>query len=207
MSFRPVETKERTMPEIIRVAIAEDEASCRHEVIRQLHIYEKEQNLQFDITVFSSALDLIEAYRPVYDILFLDIEMPILDGLSAAQRIYEMDEHAMIVFITHIAKYAVQSYDVRAADYVLKPLQYSVFSMKLNKLLRRIRSRNKRFVILQGQSVLRRIATEEIYFVEVADHRLTYHTADGDFSVKGTMRSAAQELEGQALPSATAAIL
>ena len=195
------------MPEIIRVAIAEDEASCRHEVIRQLHIYEKEQNLQFDITVFSSALDLIEAYRPVYDILFLDIEMPILDGLSAAQRIYEMDEHAMIVFITHIAKYAVQSYDVRAADYVLKPLQYSVFSMKLNKLLRRIRSRNKRFVILQGQSVLRRIATEEIYFVEVADHRLTYHTADGDFSVKGTMRSAAQELEGQALPSATAAIL
>ena len=184
------------MSEPIHIAIAEDEASCARDLISQLHRFEQENSVRFQITQYTNALDLLEEYRAVYDLLLLDIEMPLLDGLSAARKIHDMDDRVLIMFITRIAKYAVQSYDVQAVDYVLKPLKYPVFSMKLQRILRRIRGKNERFVLVQGQGVLRRISVGDVYYVEVADHMLTWHTANGDFTVKGTMRSAAQELEG-----------
>lgn len=184
------------MSEPIRIAIAEDDASCARELVCQLHRFEQENNVRFQIAQYTNALDLLEEYRPVYDLLLLDIEMPLLDGLTAARKIHAMDDQVLIMFITRIAKYAVQSYDVQAVDYVLKPLKYPVFSMKLQRVLHRISRKNDRFVLVQGQGVLRRIAVGDVYYVEVADHMLTWHTADGDFTVKGTIRSAVQELEG-----------
>ena len=115
------------MSEPIHIAIAEDEASCARDLISQLHRFEQENGVRFQITQYTNALDLLEEYRAVYDLLLLDIEMPLLDGLSAARKIHAMDDRVLIMFITRIAKYAVQSYDVQAVDYVLKPLKYPVF--------------------------------------------------------------------------------
>ena len=157
------------MKRIIRVGIAEDAPSCLQMLTAALERYEKENDISFDVQSFHSAIDLLDAYRPVYDILFLDIEMPLLDGLSAARKIFELDQHALIVFVTHIAKYAVQSYEVQAADYILKPIHYPSFSMKLTRVLRRIHSDEKKYVILQGKSFVRRLATDEICYIEVLD--------------------------------------
>ncbi len=186
------------MSETISIAIVEDEASCARELMTQLHFFEKENGVQFQIAEYDNAFDLLKEYRPIYDLLLLDIEMPLMDGLSAARRIRELDDRALIMFITRIAKYAVQSYDVQAVDYVLKPLKYPVFSMKLKRVLHRIRNRNERFILLQSQGSIRRIAVKDVYYVEVADHVLTWHTAGGNFTVNGTMRSAVQELAGSA---------
>lgn len=187
----------KEMSGMIRVGIAEDESSCMQELITSLHRYEKENGVNFDIKSFRGAMALLEDYRPVYDILFLDIEMPFLDGLSAAQKIYDIDKHVMIVFVTRIAKYAVQSYDVQAADYILKPLHYPTFSMKLARILRRIHCSEKKFVILQGKSFVRRLATDEICYIEVMDHWLTYYTVSEQLVVKGTMHNCIQELDSE----------
>ena len=186
------------MSEPIRIAIAEDETACARDLVGQLQRFEQENGVRFQITQYTNALDLLEEYRPVYDLLLLDIEMPLMDGLSAAKKIHAMDDRVLIMFITRIAKYAVQSYDVQAVDYILKPLKYPLFSAKLKRALQRIPKTNERYVILQTPNAVRRIAASEICYVEVADHALTYHTIRENITVKSTMRAAAQELSGDA---------
>ena len=53
-------------------------------------------------------MDIAENYKPIWDILLLDIEMPLLDGMSAAQKIREQDATVVMIFITRMAKYALR---------------------------------------------------------------------------------------------------
>lgn len=180
---------------MIRVAIIEDEPSCVQNLRNQLQRFEEENQTVFQITVFRSALELVGNYQPVYDILFMDIEMPLMDGISAARQIRTMDEQVLIMFITHAAKYAVRSYEVQAIDYILKPLSYPAFALKMKKVLRHLRNRRDDFVLLQGQGAVFRILMENIFYVEVIGHQLLYHTAEGDFSVRGSLKNAAAALD------------
>ena len=70
----------------MRVAIAEDdEASCKL-LQAYLKTYSEKTGVVFEIDCFPDGMKLVNAYKPVYDLLLLDIEMPLLDGMSAARR-------------------------------------------------------------------------------------------------------------------------
>ena len=56
--------------------------------------------------MFTDGLEILEEYRPVYDIIFLDVEMPQLDGMETARRIRAMDSEVQLIFITNMAQYA-----------------------------------------------------------------------------------------------------
>ena len=78
-------------------------------------------------------MDILENYRPVYDIVFLDVEMKHLDGMETARRIRALDADVVLIFITNMAQYAIKGYAVGALDYVLKPVPYFAFSQQLQK--------------------------------------------------------------------------
>ena len=78
-------------------------------------------------------MELLDDYRPVYDVLFLDVEMKHLDGMETARRVRELDKDVIIVFITNMAQYAIGGYAVGALDYVLKPVPYFAFSQQLTQ--------------------------------------------------------------------------
>ena len=70
---------------MVRIAIAEDDPAYRATLEEYLERYRRENGLEAEVTAFSDGLALTEGYRPVYDLLLLDIEMPNLDGMSAAE--------------------------------------------------------------------------------------------------------------------------
>lgn len=173
---------------MIRAAVVEDEAKERQRIISYLRAFEKERKVSFSITEFSDGLELAEDYKGVFDILFLDIELPHLDGMKTAQRIRERDEEVLILFITNLAQYAIQGYEVGALDYMLKPVSYAAFAMKLGRAVKVLQSRPAKSLVLNQDGNVLRLPYGNIRYVEVADHQLIYHTTQGEYHEFRTLK-------------------
>ena len=118
-----------------RIAIVEDEAAVREQLAGYVQRYTRQYGTPFEVTEFADGMEILEDYRPQFDIIFLDVEMKHLDGMETARRIRERDGGVLIVFITNMAQYAIRGYAVGALDYVLKPVPYFAFSQQLQKAL------------------------------------------------------------------------
>ena len=82
------------------------------------------------VKCYESAEDLLEAaYNP--DILFLDIQMPGIDGMELAKQVRANGSDAVIIFVTALEEYVFNAFDVRAFNYLVKPIDKN----KLNEVL------------------------------------------------------------------------
>lgn len=112
---------------MIKIAIVEDEAAVRDQLTDYVRRYTRQYGTEFEVTCFTDGDEILENYRPAFDIIFLDVEMKRLNGMETAQRIRELDDDVLLIFITNMAQYAIKGYSVGALDYVLKPVPYFAF--------------------------------------------------------------------------------
>ena len=126
-----------------KIAVVEDNDAMRAQLCGFIAQYAQESGHQLDVTAFSDGAQLVEPYRPGFDIIFLDIEMPTLGGMPTAERIRRQDPDVVLVFVTNMAQYAIRGYEVDALDFVLKPVSYYQFSTKLERALQRIQRRRQ----------------------------------------------------------------
>ena len=82
---------------MLRVAVVEDETEQRGLIQEMVGRYAKEYDLQIQTTAFPDGRELVQNYHK-FDILLMDIEMPHLNGMEAAQKIRELDKEVVIVF-------------------------------------------------------------------------------------------------------------
>lgn len=180
---------------MLRVAIVEDDPVCRSQIEKMLRRYEQEHQTPISIAALTDGSELVAGYRAEYDILLLDIEMPNLNGMKAAQRIRQMDEYVVIVFITNMAQYAIKGYEVDALDFILKPLNYYTFSMRFTRAVGRVKRRAEGQIVLALAEGVKKLDVRQVYYVEIQDRLLHYHTMEGEYVVRGTLKTAQQELE------------
>ena len=154
----------------------------------------EDSGCQLDVTPFADGSQLVEPYRPGFDIIFLDIEMPTLGGMPTAERIRMLDPDVILIFVTNMAQYAIRGYEVDAMDFVLKPVSYYQFSTKLERALQRIRRRRGGQIALQVGVGVQLLDTDDILYLETRERLLHYHTADNTWSVRGSLLKAEKEL-------------
>ena len=142
----------------------------------------------------ADGMELLDDSRPVYDILFLDVEMKHLDGMETARRVRELDKDVIIVFITNMAQYAIGGYAVGALDYVLKPVPYFAFSQQLRKAEEQLRRRARHYLALPVEGGMRRLDSSLIYYLESEGHRVHFYTEEGDFVAAGTLKAFEEKL-------------
>ena len=179
---------------MIRVAIVEDDAEVRGVLQEYVRRYTRQYGTEFEVTVFADGVDILDNYRAVYDIIFLDVEMKHLDGMATAERIRQMDADVILIFITNMAQYAIRGYSVGALDYVLKPVPYFAFSQQLLKAVSRRKKRAKRYLTVPVEGGLRRLDTASIYYLESEGHRVHFYTDEGDFSAPGALKTFEEKL-------------
>jgi len=85
---------EKGEQQMTRIAIVEDEAAVREQLAGYVQRYTRQYGTQFEVTMFTDGVEILEDYRPAYDIIFLDVEMLHLDGMETARRIRELNDKA-----------------------------------------------------------------------------------------------------------------
>lgn len=182
---------------MIKVAVVDNAESAKKKLKEFLQRYQEKQGIQFLTAYFEDGADLLENYQLVYDLIFLDVEMPRKDGMTTAKEIRKVDPYVSLVFLTRMAQYAVNGYEVNAMDYLVKPINYSAFELRMNHVLEHLQKREETYILINVSGGVRKIPVSRLIYVEVIKHRLLYHTEDGVFETADSMKRLETELEGR----------
>jgi two-component system, LytTR family, response regulator AlgR len=114
----------------LKILIADDEAPARNRMrdllgdIENIEIVAEAKNGK-------QAIDLAETTKP--DVMLLDIRMPVMDGIEAAQHAQKLAHKPHIIFTTAFDAYAIKAFDLNAVDYLLKPIRLERLQAAINK--------------------------------------------------------------------------
>lgn len=173
---------------MVHIAVVEDEPLFVQQLQEYIRQYEKERKKEIKITVFSDGQDIAEDYKGEYDIILMDIQMRFMDGMTAAERIRELDHEVIIMFITNMIQYAVRGYEVDAMDYVVKPVEYFAFSQKLDKAIGRMKKKIQSCVTVLTESGVKKLDISDIYYIESQGHYVRYKTEKDEFISRTTLK-------------------
>ena len=191
----------------MRAAIVEDSPRDREALISGLKRYAGENGLAIQTDVFQNAESFLEAYRAVYDVVFMDIILPGLTGMDAAARLRQMDQGVALIFVTDMRRYALQGYKVGAMDYFLKPVSYFDLKMRLDMIALSRKKTEGYLVVHIAKQGDRRLSLDSIHYIEVMNRDLTYHTAEGRITERRALKSLEKELAGQGFHRCSASYL
>lgn len=178
---------------MIHIAIVEDEAAEREKLGEFLKRFSHESGESFKTSEFSDPTDFLTNYKAIYDLVFMDIQMPFMDGMTAAERLRQVDPSVILVFVTNMSNYAVKGYSVDATDFIVKPVGYPSFSAMMAKVVRSLKKRGNAIIVKAAEGQVR-IDVDSIRYVEVLGHRTCYHTEGGDIFIWSTLTAEEKRL-------------
>ena len=174
----------------VYVAIIEDEdgeARAIEDALEKASV-EKDGAITFRLHRFKDAIAFLTGYKPMYDIVFMDIGLPGMDGFKASKKLREIDKYVLLIFVTSMQRFALAGYEVSAFDFVVKPVKYGNFRMKLFRALEKLDSSDEMKIKVPSTQGARFIPVSTIKYVEIMNHDLVFHTTEGNVNSYGTLK-------------------
>lgn len=181
---------------MINVAIVEDERVAADLVISYINRFEKEKGGKFKTFYFEDSVSFLANYTSSFDIIFMDIDLPELNGMEAAKKIREKDSYVTLIFVTNMSQFAVKGYEVDAFDYIVKPVSYYNFILKLQRAIDNIKKKEDKKIVISTDSGSACLMTSQIKYVEVMNHDLIFHCLDKKYTSYGSLRKVEEHLTG-----------
>ncbi len=172
---------------MLTCVIVEDEFPAREE-LKYFLTKHKEISLEKE---FENPIDSLKYLQEnKVDVVFLDINMPELDGMSLGKILTKLNPNIKIIFITAYRDYAAEAFEIKAFDYLLKPYSEKRITEVLNNLTRikdnfpikEVEKINKVTVFLDEKMVV--LSLDEIYYIEVAEKESLVYTQNEIYTSK-----------------------
>lgn len=174
---------------MLNIAIVEDEWQYAEELQQHLSTYTAEYQVEFNIQRFTRGQEFLFNYNRQFDIIFMDVDMPEMNGFATAHKLREIDTDVLLIFVTHLAKYACKGYEVDALDYIVKPVKYSTLRLKIDKAIAKARRREQQEVLLNTKEGMIRVALADLLYIKIDGHNIEYHMNDSVALNYGTLKS------------------
>lgn len=167
---------------MLQVAVCDDNIDELSNMVQLLNLYRTSKNFNCDYAVFLNGFDLISVLEKGkrFDIYCLDIIMPGFTGIDVAKEIRSFDKTAPILFFTSSPEYALDSYSVKAINYVLKPISKEKFFFTFDEMLEQIKAeKNEDVIIVKSNEGIQKIIISNLAFAEVIGRNVLYHMCSG----------------------------
>lgn len=167
---------------MLKIAVCDDDKESLERVCSLLEAYRVSHLPELRYTSFSGAFGLLSAIEcgQHFDLAILDILMPHTDGIQLAEEIRRKNEGMEIVFLSSSREYAVESYEVRARNYLLKPVnQQKFFAMMDQAISAMYPEAQHSFWVRDKEGGISRIAHSRLVYCEVIRKEIVFHLSDG----------------------------
>ena len=180
---------------MVRIAVVEDSENDIKTMTEYIERYNAESDNDISFDVYTDGAMLVESRNKTYDIIIMDIDMPLLDGMRAAEEIRKSDDEVIIIFVTSMAQYAIKGYEVGALDYILKPVSYFALSQRLSKAISRLRKTTARYITVRVNRGVQKLDVADIKYIESQKNLLVYHTVNEKLVTYSTLKVAEAALK------------
>lgn len=165
---------------MVKIAIVENLKAEMQQLIDILDLYAKEKFVDFSTDKFVSGEEFFDKKTSAYDIIFLDIMLPGMNGIEIAKQIRKDDAKTILIFVTSVSNFAVEGYTVGALDYVVKPVKNVPFFFTMDRAVNYLRQREKVKIGVDSAGGIQILSSEEITYIEVFGHSICYHLGYND---------------------------
>lgn len=166
---------------MIKIAVCDDEKQVRLRLLTIIQQYFSEIKREVWVAGFKRGQELLSA-KVRFDIIFLDIEMPELNGIETAKKLRKWDVTSKIIYVTNYDHYQRNAYEVHAFDYISKLIKDTDIFKTLGEAVRYLDNAiEKQKCVFETEEGLVTIEIEDIYYFEYSCRRVIIHTTQGNY--------------------------
>ena len=175
----------------MRIAICDDDALCRQEVLDMVNEYIAASDRELTVTVYERAAALTDDVLRFggFDIYILDIIMPGVNGIQLGIELRQTDAYGKILYLTSSREYAIDAFKAKASDYLLKPVEKDKLFAALDDAINTIANRRERSLIIKTRENSTRLAFDNILYTELLNRKVMYYLVSGETIEGSTIRT------------------
>lgn len=182
---------------MLKIAVCDDDIEIAEELSAVIEKIMSDNNVEAKIYLFTDGYDIIESHIK-FSLIFLDIEMPRLNGIETAKKIRDLDSHVQIVYVTNYHNYMRNAYRVHAFDYIQKPIEYASIHTVICDYLKTLSSNTNdvvEFTTEDSEKIL--LNSTEIILISSGYRKrsVVVITTENDFICRGTITEIYETLD------------
>lgn len=180
---------------MLRIAVCEDETAQRQLVSGLLDEYLAQRDVAARVRLFERGQALLDAVAEegAFDLYILDIVMPGMSGIELGRALREQDREGLVIYLTGSPDFALESYQVRAFHYLLKPVQRAQLFAALDEAAERLRRRVEDGVQVRTRGSTVRLRFDDLLYAELRGRIARYNLRDGSFVESMTLAGSFRE--------------
>lgn len=165
----------------MKIAACDDDSVFLQELCTFCKLYSEKNNYNLEYHTFTNPLELVtEIEKGIhYDVILLDVFMPGINGIQCAKDIRTYDNYVKIIFLTSSPEFAIESYTVKAYNYLLKPIQKDSLFLLLDQLIKESNSIKENLFVFKSKTGIVKISLSKLKYCEMINRKIILYLTDG----------------------------